>query len=433
MNLFSEIVYMAIVSSVIGIVILGIRKILKNKISPKYRYLIWSIFIISLIVPIRSLGNFNIYEITEFKSSIENIKVYKNTEFESFDNEIVKNISVNNITKYKTYKEYIAIAIELISILCFIRYMLRYLLFLKYINKDKLHDERINRILEYCKSELNIKRNFEIVPQAKIRTPAIFGIFKMRILMPKEVLKMPDENLTGILMHELSHYKRKDNYVNIIFQFAKIVYWFNPIVYICIRNIRNDIELETDEMAISKFGDKNSFKYCETMIAVAAMSGARRMPIIGFASATEVLEERIDMIIAREKFEKSSTITAIICFAIIAVVWITLCPTISFGEEIPDLYVTVSGRENYIEIDRNKEKVIKINKDDSLEFNVAGNKNITYLVYDKTDLKSMRNSKGMVDEVSNKITYFEPGEYLYKFSIKYNNQIIDYKVKLIIE
>ncbi len=59
--IFYEIVYMSIIASVIGILILIIRKLFKKQISSKWISRIWIIFIISLTIPIQIKSNVSIY------------------------------------------------------------------------------------------------------------------------------------------------------------------------------------------------------------------------------------------------------------------------------------------------------------------------------------------------------------------------------------
>ncbi len=60
-NIFYKIVYMSLIASIIGTIILIINKIFKNKISPKWKSRLWIIFIIMLIVPINIASKISIY------------------------------------------------------------------------------------------------------------------------------------------------------------------------------------------------------------------------------------------------------------------------------------------------------------------------------------------------------------------------------------
>ena len=56
----------------------------------------------------------------------------------------------------------------------------------------------------------------------------------------------PDEQ-RQIPLHELCHYKNKDNIKLIIAAAVICLNWFNPVVWIAFRRFRNDIEMYCDE------------------------------------------------------------------------------------------------------------------------------------------------------------------------------------------
>lgn len=70
--IFYKIVYMSLIASFIGVVIIVLRQVLKKQISPKWIGRIWLVFIVSLIVPIGIKTHFSIYNLTQ--SNLTNIQ-----------------------------------------------------------------------------------------------------------------------------------------------------------------------------------------------------------------------------------------------------------------------------------------------------------------------------------------------------------------------
>lgn len=62
--IFYKILYMSIISTIIGLIILIIQKIFDKKISPKWKCIIWLVYIFSLLIPFSFKTNINNY-ITE--------------------------------------------------------------------------------------------------------------------------------------------------------------------------------------------------------------------------------------------------------------------------------------------------------------------------------------------------------------------------------
>ena len=62
-----------------------------------------------------------------------------------------------------------------------------------------------------------------------------------------------------MLLHELQHYKHKDLLFNVIMNIAGIVYWFNPFVWLAIKEIRTDREIACDTSVLQMLNKDNIF------------------------------------------------------------------------------------------------------------------------------------------------------------------------------
>ena len=66
-TIFLKLVKMSVKASIVGLIILVLLKVFKNKIPAKYRILFWVPFIFLLIVPINIESNYSIYSYIEAK------------------------------------------------------------------------------------------------------------------------------------------------------------------------------------------------------------------------------------------------------------------------------------------------------------------------------------------------------------------------------
>ena len=94
---FYQILYMSIIASIIGLVILLIQKIIDRRISPKCNYFIWLSFILILIFPVSIPSKFSIYNFFD----INEIKLIENTNIEKRNNSFIGNIKTNTINDNK--------------------------------------------------------------------------------------------------------------------------------------------------------------------------------------------------------------------------------------------------------------------------------------------------------------------------------------------
>ena len=52
------------------------------------------------------------------------------------------------------------------------------------------------------------------------------------------MLDLDDDEIEYILLHELSHYKRKDILVNYLMIFLQCIHWFNPFIWYLFKIIK---------------------------------------------------------------------------------------------------------------------------------------------------------------------------------------------------
>lgn len=75
-----------------------------------------------------------------------------------------------------------------------------------------------------------IRRKVRIKQYDQIKTPFTYGILKPVILLPKEMVKLGNEQLRYVLIHEYIHIRHFDAVLKYIFAFAACIHWFNPLV-----------------------------------------------------------------------------------------------------------------------------------------------------------------------------------------------------------
>lgn len=101
------------------------------------------------------------------------------------------------------------------------------------------------------KSELLFHKNQFIAVHPEF-TPASFFQY---ILLPK--FQLEDEDQQRIILHESIHVGKKHSYDLLFVQMAKVVFWFNPLIYLFENSIREVHEFQADQ------GVTNSFSQSE--------------------------------------------------------------------------------------------------------------------------------------------------------------------------
>lgn len=127
-------------------------------------------------------------------------------------------------------------------------------------------------------------------------SPALCGFLQPVILLSRSVAEELDQNqLKAVLLHELTHLRRGDIWLNTIQSLLQIVYWWHPLLWIANSRIRGIREEAVDDAVMLALREDAS-TYISTLLEVAKLTVARPLSALGFVGIFETkaaLRERI--------------------------------------------------------------------------------------------------------------------------------------------
>ena len=139
----------------------------------------------------------------------------------------------------------------------------------------------------------------EMIVCEAISTPAVTGLLRPRLLLPHEHYDV--QELRYILRHELCHLKRRDMLFKLVLLAANAMHWFNPVVYLMLRQADEDIELACDSAATDGLELPEHAAYSRTLLA-AVQSSVRALPATTcFGGTVERLKRRITNVLGAQK------------------------------------------------------------------------------------------------------------------------------------
>ncbi len=436
--IFFNIIISSIISSIIGIALLIIKKHLKSKISFKINGLIWILFLISILILPIIISKYSIYNIDKTdqliintKSSLfitnKNLNSIENSELENFKNNINNHISRIG-------------ALEILSILYFCIIIVKILIILIVkilftINKKEKIDNLSKEffVLNRIKEKLKIKNNFKLIKTNLVNSAMISGLIDKKIIIMSEKTNLKD--LECLLTHELCHFKRKDNYLNILLNTFRIFYFFNPFIIYCLNRIEKDLELATDELAIKYLDEKMVNRYCKLIVYKSTGINNYNKLQLNFKKSNDssFVKERIDGIMDRKEFVEKRRYVLLLSSIILLL--LTCCfiiykRTTDF-KDLQKLNIIIGEKEYILDesIDDNY-KTLKANLDDKII--IKYNKNMYSLTLNTINMNSNteNNAKLIFDEENIEIlTNDLNNKSLCVMKIKYkNNKEKDYKI-----
>jgi beta-lactamase regulating signal transducer with metallopeptidase domain/thiol-disulfide isomerase/thioredoxin/protocatechuate 3,4-dioxygenase beta subunit len=173
----------------------------------------------------------------------------------------------------------------------------------KLIQRAAAAPPELHHLLMECQRRLGLEHHpIRLKITDELRTPAICGLWRATILYPQALLKrLDDEQKRLVFVHELMHWKRCDLQLSFLQTLLQVLYFYNPIVWICGLLLRQLREQAVDE-AVLVLSPSTAERYSSTLVDIVAFS--RPMPalslrMVGVVESRTSLAARIRRILHR--------------------------------------------------------------------------------------------------------------------------------------
>jgi len=166
---------------------------------------------------------------------------------------------------------------------------------------------------------LGVRRSVELLESAIVKIPMVVGLLKPVILVPLGLLSnLPPDQVEAVLLHELAHIRRKDYLVNLLQNFAEVLFFFNPAVWWISSLMREERENCCDDIAIGNI--KNKKQFINALVAFQEYALQPTNPsAIAFAGRKKYLLNRVKRIIHNENKKLNAMEKGFFIFSIVAI------------------------------------------------------------------------------------------------------------------
>lgn len=187
-------------------------------------------------------------------------------------------------------------------------------------NRKLVGELKQNRVL-YGK-----KDGLKIYAASGIKSPCLYGFIRPVIYLPKNMVlgdgeeRVREEELQQIITHEYVHYCHKDHIWAMIRMLLVSLYWFHPFLWLAVSCSKKDAELFCDETVIRLLGEEQRFCYGEMLVRLAgdARWGDFRYSMTPMSRRGKEMETRIRAISTKRQYSKWLLIplAAVLCVAV---------------------------------------------------------------------------------------------------------------------
>ena len=350
-----------ILISGIIVILLLLKRLLKNSLSSRMQYNLWFLLLGLLAVPFipfRFIGLPQIFSwLTGPWNSPSPVPLTNTVQAITSPNSNWMNdfaLSVNSKTPPIT--GYIVTGIWFAGMFIMILSLIKSTLRLRSLQNSALplQNQEVRILYHRCLEEMNIHRDIPVCSTAFLKSPMIIGFVKPCIYLPIHLISAYNEaELRYMLLHELQHYRHHDALANVLMNLAGVVYWFHPLVWFSLKEMRNDREIACDTSVLQMLDDDAYADYGNTLINFAEKISMTSFPFSsGLGGNKNQIQRRIIHIASYEKPTFAKKLKGTVAFALMVLLLVGLTPALSAYAADTDHYAwkPSSAQISYVDL-----------------------------------------------------------------------------------
>ncbi len=152
---------------------------------------------------------------------------------------------------------------------------------------------------------------------AHLPSPCLFGVFFPAVYLTPGAAE-DAATLRHVLAHELTHYAHRDHLWSLLRCLALALHWYNPLVWLAVGLSKGDGELACDEGAVARLGEEERIPYGRTLVDMVAARSLRPGDLLSCSTAMtggkKSITQRVSALVKKPETVKTAL------FAVIAVV-----------------------------------------------------------------------------------------------------------------
>ncbi len=322
-HVFAGLVHVSAQAVVLIVLILLAQAFFSNWLTPRWRYALWMLVVVRLLLPVTFDSSFSIFNLIRPRpptqamvnlpptlADVTSPQKTRNTGIASMDGvnpadtlpsrkpqESAAAASVNQNPKISklTWSWWTwAVLVWLVGVAILgLRIIWQNILFYKRLRwEPTVTNAAAWVVLEECRLLMSVRYRLVLVETSLAHSPALYGFLRLHLLLPEKTLAaFTPEELRYVFLHELAHVKRRDMLVNWFLTVLRVFHWFNPFVWLAFRRMATDRELAADALALNCLETQENKAYGKAIIKL--LQNLLRPPLV--PGVVGILEDRNQM------------------------------------------------------------------------------------------------------------------------------------------
>ncbi len=282
-------------AAVLAGVVWALERTLFKRLSPRWRYGLWLVVVVRLIIPIAPGSPLSLFNLIDFAPPSVSVAL---SQVLGLPSPVPVTLPESMHPLADTPPWFVgALALWLPGALILAALLARDHQRLQLaMDASPVWDEATLDLLTQSKAVMCVRGPVELAETSRISSPAISGWWRPRILLPVGLLRRLSSDETRFLfLHELAHVKRADIALNWVLAVVQILHWFNPVVWLALRRLLSVREEVCDDLVLRRCFTGAAREYGLTLIRILEECAPRRLlpAYAGVLDDVQALRQRV--------------------------------------------------------------------------------------------------------------------------------------------
>lgn len=146
----------------------------------------------------------------------------------------------------------------------------------------------------------NGRRSAQLCTSIEVERPSVIGFFHPRILLPPALLrKLSALELQQVVLHEMEHLRRGDDWTNLLQKIGLTLFPLNPVLFWAERQLCVERELACDDRVLRSSCTRKAYAMCLTRLAEDSVLRSKLSLALGAWERRSELVSRVQRLLMR--------------------------------------------------------------------------------------------------------------------------------------
>lgn len=277
--------------SLVGGLLLLVKAIFRDKLTPRWQYGVWSILALRILVPVQMTWK---YVLLPLPLWVETAR-------------ILAEHAIPAMLFTWLYRLYLAGIVVFL-----VRYLVSYFRLRMLLRRGEDAPPELAEQLEGVAEQYDLKP-CKAVTIPGLTSPMVCGVFHPVLAVPDGVV-LDDY----VLLHELLHVKHHDALQHMFWAVCRVLHWCNPFVHYCVNQIGNDMESLCDQRVLERLEGEKRRNYGLSLLSMANDKYPRAPGTTSISNGGKNISRRVESIVRFKKYPKGMALASVCVTVLLA-------------------------------------------------------------------------------------------------------------------